>query len=116
MAELIQARYTEMWRGFQFDVVIGVKFKSDLLKVRIADKSAHFIKTWVNFDSAPLVEVTANPYVKYVDFKHMSGEMVYAAPEWKGKVIKYTDVKNFIDNYRAQFPSYHHTLKYNNIH
>lgn len=105
---MIQARYTEMYKGFQLDIIIIVKHKKDL--IRICGKSNYFINNWVNFSSS--VNKDIEHYVKYVCFSILSGEFCFCKPDWRKKVLPHTLVINFIDEYRKVFPTYQHTQNY----
>jgi len=104
---MIQARFNEMYRGFQLEIIVAVKLKKDLKT--IFDKTTYFINNWVSFvEGTELKE----HYVLYVDFNILSGELAYSKSEWRNKVIKHTEVINYIDEYRKNFKTYHDTLKH----
>jgi len=104
---MILARYNEMYKGFQLQIIVVVKYKKDLKT--IFGMTDYFINTWVGFSE---VKELKEHYVKYVDFYILSGEMSYCKPEWRNKAIKHTTVINYIDEYRKTFKTYNETIKH----
>lgn len=54
-------------------------------------------------------ECIKNPYLRFAMAD--SGEIWYAKPEWKMKLVKYIDMCQFINEYRKIYQSYNDTMK-----
>lgn len=104
-----QVRISRMHRGFQLEVVMAVKTKQDACKA--FDCTMYEINTYASVTTQLIEECKKQPYVKFVSFNILSGELFYAKPEWMGKVLKYTDVINFIDEYRKVYKTYNDTIE-----
>lgn len=95
-------------RGVQFKVFLCAKTKNDACK--LLDISMYQLNNYGYTNEPRTAECIQSAYVKFAMFD--SGELIYAKPEWRNKLIKYTDLVNFIDELRKVCKSYNETIKH----
>jgi hypothetical protein len=91
---MVQGRYKEVYKCFEFEVIFLVNFKADVK--RLFNFSKYFVTYKLAFDNDIILRDINKMYVdftKQCDLK----------PEWNGKVVPYSEVIKFIDNHRKAY-------------
>lgn len=106
--ELKQFAYRTVERGMQIQIIFCAS--SWKAACSILDISYHTAKRYCYCYNPKDEECIKNPLLRYAKFD--SGELCYAKPEWRNKLVKYIDLCHFINEYRKAYRTYADTMKY----
>jgi hypothetical protein len=105
--ELKQFSYSTTERGMQIEITFCARTYKDACT--ILGISYYTAKQYCHCYSPKDIECIKNPLLRYARFN--SGELFYGKPEWIGKLLKYTDLCSFINEYRKVYKTYSDTMK-----
>lgn len=104
----MQFRIPRIIRGVQVFVLFCATSKSAAAK--FLDTSLYEVDNYCSCYPPKDKCCIENPYTKYALFD--SGELCYAKPEWRNKLMPLSDIENFIVEHRKTFRSYYETVRH----
>ena len=109
MPKLMQFQEYRVIRGMNVMVTFCAKTKTDACE--ILGVSSHSLRTGTLCFEPKDKECIESPNKKFIRFD--SGEMCYAKPEWRNKIIDFDVMMEFIEHHRRTCKTYYDTIKKN---